>query len=98
MGAYKTFLIPIAAILIAMIFQVGVTVGYVQYSINRNNTNIIVAEQEAIQKNNQKWCNVLVLVNQSAKGASNANLKPNSYTLRLRKDFEMLDREYKCGS
>lgn len=98
MGAYKTFLIPVAAILIAMVLQVGVTVGYVQYSINRNNANIVVAEQTAIQKNNQKLCGVVVLINQSAKGSSNANLKPNSYTLRLRKDFEMLDREYTCGS
>jgi hypothetical protein len=98
----RQLIVPIVAAILALFLVIGFTVGYVQYSINQNTNNIKIAQQRAvaiaIQKNNQLLCGVITVVNQSTKGASDSNHSSNSYSLRLQNDFNILDRDYKCGS
>ena len=94
----RQLIIPLVSGIMAVFLLLGFTVGYVQYSINENNRNINIAEQTAIQKNNQLLCGVITTLNQSTKDASDANHSVNSYSIRLQVDFKQLDNEYKCGS
>lgn len=97
----RKLILPVVAIVLSLCLTVVFTAGYVRYSIDQNNKNIAVAEQQAvataIQKNNQMLCSVIVTVNESTKGASDVNHKSNSYSIRLQQDFEKLDKGYKCG-
>jgi len=96
--SFRAFIKPIVSGFVAICVLIAFMVGYVQVSITNNNRNIVIAEQQAIERNNQLLCGVIILVNSSTTGASDVNHNKNSYSLRLQEDFKKLDKSYKCTS
>lgn len=98
----KSIVVPIVSFVIAFFILISAGIWYTQFSIDQNNRNIAIAEQqavrEAIQRNNQLFCGVIVVINESSKGATVTTKNKNSYGLRLEEDFQKLDKEYKCGT
>ena len=100
-GKPRSILIPVVSAVVSLLLFLSISVAVQYLLINQNNQSQHRVEQQAIAaaiaSNNKDLCDVVVTINKSAKGSSNSNNRPNSYTLRLRQDFIGLADKYKCG-